>query len=193
MKGRGAVALALVALTSGAAGCLAPRDGQRPAGADAAAAIRPGDAWVLRTNEPTPWGPRVRRERWVATAVGGDVVEFRVERAAGATGSDWVPAPSATVSRAGLAHRATAEGARLVRVRVPAGRYPCARRTRSRTEREGRVVQVDEWWAPGVPVPVQRWSRWNAHAQGPLRDPPRREADQALGTAWTVLERAPRR
>ncbi len=193
MKGLGALVLALVAFAAGAAGCLAPRDGDRPGGADVAAAIRPGDEWVLRTTEPTPWGPRVRRERWVATAVREGAVEFRVERAAGPAGADWTPAPAATVSLAGLAHRAAAGGARLVRVRVPAGRYPCARRTRSRTEREGRVVQVDEWWTPGVPVPVQRWSRWNAHAQGPLRDPPRREADQALGTAWTVLERAPRR
>lgn len=187
---RAGLALALVAFAVGVSGCLAPRDGDRPG---SATAIRPGDAWVLRTNEPSPSGPRVRRERWIADAVRGDIVEFRVERASGAAGSGWTPAPPATVSRTGLAQRAAADGARIERVRVPAGRYPCARRARTRTEREGRVVQVDEWWAPGVPVPVQRWSRWNAHAQGPLRDPPRREADQPLGTAWTVLERAPRR
>lgn len=181
MKGRAALAAAVLAAVL--SGCRAPAGG----GAAAPPAFRPGDTWVLRTIEPSPWGPRERRERWVVEAIRDGYAEFRVEGSRGRVTTEWRPLPPADPPSP-----VTADG-RRERVRVPAGSFRCERRVRSRTEPEGRVVQVDEWWAPGVPVPVQRWTRWNAHAAGPLRDPPRRAADQPLGTAWTVLERAPAR
>jgi hypothetical protein len=49
------------------------------------------------------------------------------------------------------------------------------------------MMRVDEWWAPGLPLPVQRWTRWEGVIDT-LREPPRRVADVRVGTTWTVLE-----
>ena len=178
-----AALLALCCVLPGASAC--GRDATR-----VARPVRPGDTWVLLVREPTPEGMRERRETWTVAEVQSDHARFDVASGRGHASSRWLPIrPSAFRAPPGGARR----GAKLVDVRVPAGRFRCERRTRTFTEREGRVMQVDEWWAADVPVPVQAWERWVAHASGVQRDPPRRAAAQALGTRWIVLERRPPR
>lgn len=161
--------------------------------ANASRQSRPGDRWVILRREPSPTGARETRERWTMVAARDGHGEFRVERDAGRVATRWEPLHPVVPTTRRPRGRGWVESVRVETVRVPAGRYRCARTSRSFTEHEGRVMQVDEWWAPNVPVPVQRWTRWNAHAYGPLREPPRTAADQLLGTTWDVLERAPGR
>ncbi len=155
-------------------------------------APRPGDAFVLRHVEPTPTAAGVTRETWTLADTAGGVLRWRVER-------DGVEAREEARSREDLAAglpavrrgRRLADG--LVDVRVPAGTYRCRRLTRTFEEGNGRVMNVDEWWTPGVPVPVRRWVRWSGLPERLRHEPPAREADLVLGSAWAVLERAPRR
>lgn len=184
MSARAAALLLLVL----ACGACSPGGGGAPA--RRATGVRPGDTWVLLTREPAPTGVRERRERWTLLRTLDDRGEFTVTRDAGRARSQWrALVPASAPGR----KRRPESGPRLETVRVPAGTFRCRRTQRTYTEREGRVMRVDEWWAAEAPVPVQAWTRWVAHANDALRDPPRRPADQHLGTAWTVLERRPAR
>lgn len=150
-----------------------------------------GTTWRVVTWTSDPWGVNDRRESWRVLEADTlqtrlwherDGMEPREEhrgwRARSAFGDD-----GATV-------RGTRrDGARLESIRVPAGRFRCARTTRTFEARDGAMMAVDEWWSPDVPVPVQRWTRWSHYATDTLRNPPRRPEDLPVGTAWAVLEK----
>lgn len=144
----------------------------------------PGDTYVLLERQSTPDGIVEVRETWrLADTLQGQG-RFEVHRA------------SRVSERSNRLDRADAgadPAARLVSVRVPAGSYRCRRTQRGFTERNGRVMRVDEWWAAGVPVPVQRWSRWNGLPPDRFEHVPRDTGELVMGAEWTVLERAPRR
>lgn len=80
----------------------------------------------------------------------------------------------------------------LVRTVVPAGSFRCARTTRHRQLGDGTILRVDEWWAPQVPFPVQRWERPEADVDR-LYAPPKSVAALPEGCIWAVLERIERR
>jgi hypothetical protein len=97
-------------------------------------------------------------------------------------------APDLLPRHGGEAHGCYAYASGFERVKVPAGSFRCGRTWRNFEERDGRVMRVDEWWAPGIPVAVQSWTRWEGVADS-LFSPPRRAADVRVGTEWAVLER----
>lgn len=182
MSARRAVAVALLGLAFGfAAGCsVAPRE------------PRPGDEFVLARKELTPRGLRVERETWTLADTAGGALRWRVARA-GAPPREHVSTRADLAAGLPAVRRGRRRAEGESRVRVPAGEFTCTRLMRTFEEGEGRVMQVDEWWTPGVPVPVQRWTRWSGLPE-PLRHaPPNRDADLLLGAEWSVLERAPRR
>lgn len=182
MSARRAVLAALLGLAvSLAAGCTgAPRE------------PRPGDQFVLARKAATPGGLQVERETWTLADTAGGALRWRVVRAGVAPREHLSTSADLAAGRPPVrrGRRLAEQG---VRVRVPAGEFVCARRTRTFEESGGRVMQVDEWWAPGVPVPVQRWTRWSGLPERLRLAPPRRDADLVLGAEWAVLERAPRR
>lgn len=180
---RRAASLGLVLWTIGAlaAGCARP-----------APEPRPGDEFVLARKERVPLEVRVERETWTLADTSGGLMRWRVA-------VDGAPPRVVRTTRADLAAGlpAVRRGRRLaagdVTVRVPSGTFRCRRFTRTFEEGGGRVMDVDEWWARGVPVPVQRWTRWSGLPDRLRRTPPARDADLVPGSELVVLERAPRR
>jgi hypothetical protein len=156
---------------------------------------RPGEEFTLASYEPGPAGVRVTRRTWVLLGRDGGEGTFELR---GAGGSDTVVrlpfhADVPTRPHAGVAPgRSTYPYAGgLVHVTVPAGRFRCARTWRQAVAPDGTPLRVDEWWAIGVPFPVQRWTRRESRAEA-LDAPPRRPADLRAGTEWMVLERLSR-
>ena len=159
-------------------------------------AVHAGSRYTLATHEGTPWGTRTTRETWDVREVQGErmLVARQVE------GRDpvesWVSVRP-RVTRMGP-YSGSPRGRRVATdaaprpVVVPAGRFRCARTTRTHTLGNGMVMHTEEWWAPGVPVPVQRWTIWSGNREE-LRDPPRAPERVPIGTTWAVLESAPRR
>ncbi len=144
----------------------------------------PGDTYVLLERQRTPSGTVEVRETWQLADTLQGHGRFVVSRAG------RVSERSRQLDRAS---RRGDAAARLESVRVPAGSFRCRRTQRGFTEHNGRVMRVDEWWAAGVPVPVQRWSRWNGLPPARFEHAPRDTGELVMGAEWTVLERAPRR
>jgi hypothetical protein len=169
----------------------ADRDQRWPVLARSGARWHDGAEFVLLTRARGPQGVRSSRERWVLLrrdSLGGD---FELQPADAAARVQWLPfypaAPGATARPGRDAGVHLCAGA-LAPVKVPAGRCRCARTWREATAPGGAQVRVDEWWAPGIPVPVQRWTRRRGAADT-LAAPPRRAADVRPGAGWAVLER----
>lgn len=158
-------------------------------GGAAAREPRLGDCWVLLTRVPTPSGMREERTECVLADTVSGQGRFESRRDGGRVLSKWRALRGEAPSR----ERDGEPGASLERLRVPAGAFSCRRTTTTFTERNGRVMRVDEWWAQGVPVPVQRYVRWQGLADARLHAPPGRPADLILGSELSVLERAPER
>lgn len=153
---------------------------------------RPGDAFVLARKELTPRGLHVTRETWTLADTAGGRLHWRVEREGGTGRDQWTERADLEAGRPAVRRGRRALEGEVV-VSVPAGRFRCTRLARTREEPEGRVMDVTEWWTPGVPVPVQRWERWSGLPERLRFAPPRRDADLVMGAEWAVLERAPRR
>jgi hypothetical protein len=162
-----------------------------PALARAGRHWRPGVQFLVTTYERGPEGVRRSRERWTLLqrdSVAGDfelVREGLPARVLRLPFHAGVPRLSGPGASRGPGLHPVGEG--FVHVHVPQGRFTCGRTWRTRKERDGTVVRVDEWWAPGVPVPVQRWTRREDAAEA-LHDPPPRAAALRAGTTWSVLE-----
>ena len=173
----------LAALAVALAGCAPPG---APAGARARMP-RPGDAYVVLTRESTPSGMVEHRETWTLLDTSTSQGRFAIARDGAIRTTQW--------RRLGpvMPRSARRMGQRTERVTIPAGTYECARTMRTFEEQGGRVMRVDEWWAPGVPTPVQRWTRWQGLPDAMLHAPPRRPENLVMGAEWTVLEHAPRR
>jgi len=151
-----------------------------------------GAELVVVTREGRPGGPLATRERWVLLRRDSVSGQFECQR-------DGEPpfvvamrfhpkSPSVVLGYGGAARGRFAYATGLERVKVPAGSFRCGRTWRTVEEDDGRMMRVDEWWAPGIPVPVQSWTRWEGVADT-LYAPPRRAADVRVGTEWAVLER----
>ena len=185
-------AAAMLALLAGChvGGGTAPDwDARWPGLVSAGRGWRAGAEFVVASHEGTPVGVAVSRERW--TLLRRDSIEGDFERA-----RDGRPATVVTLPFHADVPRVPYGGGRggvypcvggFVSVRVPAGRFRCGHTWRDREEPDGRVMRVDEWWAPGVPVPVQSWTRWEGVVDS-LGPAPRRAADVRVGTTWAVLQ-----
>ncbi len=154
---------------------------------------RPGAELVVLTRTGQPGGASAVRERWVLLQRDSAGGQFEVRREDGATVIVALPfhprGPHLMLGYGGIAQRGRyAYATGFEKVSVPAGSFRCGRTWRSFEERDGRMMRVDEWWAPGIPVPVQRWTRWEGVVDT-LYAPPRRAADVRAGTEWAVLER----
>ena len=79
-------------------------------------------------------------------------------------------------------------GERPEQIVTPAGRFPCVRTHRTRTLRTGPVMRIDEWWSPGVPIPVQTFERWQGLPQRLLVHAPARAESLLVGMRWSRLE-----
>ena len=152
---------------------------------------RNGAEFVLLTREGRLEGVRTSRERWLLLrrdTLGGD---FEVQRSGRPARVSWLPfhpdVPDLPM-RSRRLHGVHPCAGGLVAVTVPAGRFRCGRTWRNAEARDGAPERVDEWWAPGIPVPVQRWTR-RVGVVDTLVPPPRRVADMLVGTEWAVLER----
>lgn len=146
-----------------------------------------GDTWVLVTHEPTPTGMREERLTCVLADTAGGQGRFESKRDGSPPRSEWRALPLRVHGAA------RADGPALRRIRVPAGTFECRLSVSTRTERGGRVMRVDEWRAPEIPVPVQRYVRWQGLTDERLARPPGRRSDLILGSSLSVLERAPGR
>lgn len=163
--------------------------------------MQPGATLRVVTWTSDPWGVQDERESWrliEADTAGGRFVHERAGRPAREENLRFHPAvPRVPVYGSGSSRPGWRgvypAGRGMETVVVPAGRFRCARTQRSFEAKDGAIMAVDEWWAPNVPVPVQRWTRWNHYASDTLRNPPRRAEDLPVGTAWAVLERFDRR
>ncbi len=115
---------------------------------------------------------------------------WRDDSPAGARGAEWlalregVPQGRLGIGARGRRHESDAPPRW---VRVPAGAFRCTRTVRSVEASDGAMMRVDEWWAPGVPVPVQTWTRWQGVADS-LPAAPRSAGELPVGTSWQVLE-----
>jgi hypothetical protein len=154
---------------------------------------RTGAELLVVTREGRPAGVRTVRERWVLLRRDSLAGQFEVRRdgrAATVVGLPFhAPGPHLMLGYGGVArHGRYAYATGFEKVTVPAGRFRCGRTWRTFEEDDGRMMRVDEWWAPGIPVPVQSWTRWEGVVDT-LYAPPRRVADVHVGTEWAVLER----
>ncbi len=173
----------------------APRGGQWdrrwPALARSGPRWREGAEFVMLAREGLLEGVSASRERWLLLrrdSIGGDFEVQRPDQAARVCWLPFHPAVPGLPLRSRRSPGVHPYACGLVAVTVPAGRFRCGRTWRNIEARDGVVMRVDEWWAPGVPVPVQRWTRWEGDADA-LAVPPRRVADMLVGTEWAVLER----
>lgn len=152
---------------------------------------RTGAEFVLLTREGRLEGVRASRERWLLLrrdTLGGD---FELQHSGRPARVSWLPFHPAVPDlpmRSHALHGVHPCAGGLVAVTVPAGRFRCGRTWRNAEARDGAPERVDEWWAPGIPVPVQRWTR-RSDVVDTLAAPPRRVADMLVGTEWAVLER----
>jgi hypothetical protein len=199
-RGALACAVALSLLLAGLAACDRPRTRGHSAQWDehwrdlarSGPHWRPGVELVVVTREGRPEGARATRERWVLLR--RDSVEGQFERQRDGASATVVAmpfhpdGPSVVIGYGGRArHGRYAYATGFENVHVPAGRFRCGRTWRTVQEHDGRVMRVDEWWSPGVPVPVQTWKRWEGVIDT-LYSPPHRAADVRVGTTWAVLE-----
>ncbi len=159
----------------------------------------PGRPWpvgtevVVAEHESRPEGVVTHRDRW--RLVEADSANARFERRRDGAPADQVPVTEWVPLRAGLPAGRLGRGRGRVyeggtdpqAVRVPAGRFRCARTVHAFEASDGAILRVDEWWAPGIPVPVQRWVRWEGIVDS-IGGPPRRPGDLPVGTTWAVLE-----
>ncbi len=192
--------LAVGALALALAGCggghpvarHADWDDRWPALARAGERWRPGVEFTVLTRTGTDAGPQTQRERWTLLkrdSVGGDFEITRVGHAPTVRWERFHPAvPRVPMYGSSGRNALYPVVGGLVPVTVPAGRFRCGHTWRSFTLSDGAVMREDAWWAPGIPVPVQRWVRWEGVADT-LRSPPKRAADVRYGTEWAVLER----
>lgn len=151
-----------------------------------------GAEFVVATWEGLPAGARRARERWLLLKRDSVAGQFEYQREGDPGAVVALPlhprSPDAPPRHGGEAHGRYAYAAGLETVKVPEGSFRCGRTWRTSEERDGRVMRVDEWWSPGIPVPVQSWTRWEGVVDT-LYAPPRRAADVRVGTEWAVLER----
>ncbi len=159
----------------------------------------PEGAWPVGTevvvveHESRPEGVVTHRDRW--RLVEADSANARFERRRDGAPADRGPVSEWVALRAGVPdgrlgrarRRAYDAGVDPRVVGVPAGRFRCRRTVRSYEASDGAMMRVDEWWAPGIPVPVQRWVRWQGIVDS-IGGPPRQAGDLPVGTTWAVLE-----
>jgi hypothetical protein len=154
-----------------------------------------GAEFTLVTREGRPEGVRETREQWQLLRRDSLDGTFEVRRTGAAAVVTTPPVhpgvPVVPIGTGGHTRGVYPVSGSFVSVSVPAGRFRCGHTWRTTEMHDGAVMRVDEWWAPGVPVPVQRWTRWEGVADT-LYSPPARAADVRVGTEWTVLERVRR-
>ena len=188
------------ALLLGAAGLLALCSCSAPArhrdwdDGWAARARRGGRGWragtVLEVEryEGRPTGPEKHTEHWQLLRADSTDGEFEVRMDGGAprlvrlTLHPQVPQVPLEGSGQGI----YAVSGALVAVRVPAGRFDCGHTWRAQTMPDGRVMRIEEWWAPNIPTPVRSWTRWEGIADS-VTTPPASPADVGTGMSWRVL------
>ncbi len=192
----GVLALSLVGCGGGAPAARdADWDDRWPALSRAGRRWQPGAEFTVVTRKGTAAGPETKRERWTLLkrdSAGGDFEITRAGHAPIVHGERFHPAvPSVPMYGSSGRNAIYPCVGGLVPVTVPAGRFRCGHTWRSFTLSDGAVMREDAWWAPGIPVPVQRWVRWEGVADT-LAAPPKRAADVRYGTEWAVLERVRR-
>lgn len=154
-----------------------------------------GTTYAMVTWSSRPEGVRAMRESWRLLHADSTDGTFAALRDGGAESEvtlelhPRVPDLHYGTSVARHTHSRYAYMGGLETVHVPAGTFHCGRTWKDSEEPDGVVMRVDEWWAPNVPVPVQRWVRWEQQANDTLRNPPRKPDDMVVGTTWSVLER----
>ena len=147
---------------------------------------------VVVTHEGRPGGPRTSAEHWELVSRDSATGTFEVRPDGGPSrlvSLEFHPPSPPGDYRHDRGNGRTRDYPRdFEHVNVPAGRFRCGRTWRDYEEPDGRVMRVDEWWTPGIPVPVQSWTRWEGVVDT-LADPPRHAKDVRVGTSWSVLER----